>query len=204
MTRPNAPLPPTGWHTIGPFFPRSFFREGDNDLTRISADAPPTTRGEHVLLRGRVLEQGGGPCVNAVLEAWQADASGRFRHPLDPGWRDADPAFLGWGRAWTDAQGAYAFRTVLPGGYSDAAGPRAPHVDLAVIGSGIMRRLVTTLFFPGFAAANAADPVLRAVPEALRHLLVAAPDGEADGLPAFRLDLLLRGDADTETPFFED
>jgi protocatechuate 3,4-dioxygenase alpha subunit len=204
MSRPNAPLPPTGWHTIGPFFPRTFFREGDNDLTRVSADAAPTTRGEHIVVRGRVLEEGGGACVNAVLEAWQADASGRFRHPLDPGWRDADPDFLGWGRAWTDGEGAYSFRTVLPGGYADASGPRAPHMELAILGSGIMRRLVTTLFFPDFPDANAADPVLNAVPEPLRHLLVAQPDGEADGLRAFRFDLLLRGAPDAETPFFVD
>ena len=204
MSRPNAPLPPTSWHTIGPFFPRTFFRDGDNDLTRISPEAAPTARGEPIILRGRVLQQGGGPCVNAVLEAWQADAAGRFRHPLDPGWREADPDFLGWGRAWTDAEGAFSFRTVMPGGYQDAAGPRAPHVDLAVIGSGIMRRLVTTLFFPEHAAANATDPVLCAIPEALRPLLVAAPDGEADGARAYRFDLLLRGEPDRETPFFLD
>jgi protocatechuate 3,4-dioxygenase alpha subunit len=204
MSRPNAPLPPTGWHTIGPFFPRTFFREGDNDLTRISADAAPTARGEPILLRGRVLQEGGGPCVNAVLEAWQADAAGRFRHPLDPGWRDADPDFLGWGRAWTDGEGAFAFRTVRPGAYHDTAGPRAPHIDLAILGSGIMRRLVTTMFFPGFPDANDADPVLRAVPAPLRHLLVAAPDGEAEGLRAFRFDVVLRGAPDVETPFFVD
>ncbi|MCS6931906.1 MAG: protocatechuate 3,4-dioxygenase subunit alpha [Acetobacteraceae bacterium] len=204
MIRPNAPLPPTAWHTIGPFFPRTFFREGDNDLTRLSAEAAPTARGEHILLRGRVLEEGGRPCVNAVLEAWQADAAGRFRHPLDPGWREADPDFLGWGRAWTDAEGAYSFRTVMPGGYADPAGPRAPHVDLAVLASGIMRRLVTTVFFPDFPDANEADPVLRAVPEGLRHLLVARPDGRSEGLRAFRFDLLLRGAPDAETPFFVD
>jgi protocatechuate 3,4-dioxygenase alpha subunit len=204
MSRPNAPLPPTAWHTIGPFFPRSFFREGDNDLTRLSADAAPTARGEHIWLRGRVCEEGGAPCVNAVLEAWQADAGGRFRHPLDPGWRQADPAFLGWGRAWTDAEGFYRFRTVLPGGYTDATGQRAPHVDLAVLASGIMRRLVTTVFFPDFPEQNAADPVLRALPEGLRPLLVARPDGEEDGLRAFRFDLLLRGAPEAETPFFRD
>lgn len=198
----DTPLQPTGWHTIGPFFPRTFFRAGDNDLRRLSADHPPTPRGEAVLLRGRVLEEGGAPCVNAVLEAWQADAGGRFRHPLDPSWREADPDFLGWGRAWTDGEGRYEFHTVMPGGYRDAAGTRAPHVNVAVLGSGIMRRLVTTVFFPDMAA-NAADPVLCALsdPE-LRARLVAVPDGEAEGARAFRFDVRLRGEQ--ETPFFED
>jgi protocatechuate 3,4-dioxygenase alpha subunit len=202
--RTNTLLPPTGWHTIGPFFPRTFFREGDNDLRRRSTDLPATEVGEPILLRGRVLEEGGAPCVNAVLEAWQADAGGRFRHPLDPGWREADPDFLGWGRAWTDAEGRYEFRTVMPGGFQDATGRRAPHVNLAVLGSGIMRRLLTAVFFPDAVEANAADPVLNALPEPeLRTRLVALPDVDAEaGSRAFRFDLRLRGDR--ETPFFLD
>nr|WP_281419481.1 protocatechuate 3,4-dioxygenase subunit alpha [Falsiroseomonas tokyonensis] len=196
---------PTAWATIGPFFPNTFFREGDNDLTRMAPDAPPTAQGAPMWLTGRVLQEGGGPCVNAVLEAWQADAAGRFRHPRDPDWQQADPGFHGWGRAWTDAEGRFAFRTIIPGAYRDATGPRAPHINLAIIGSGIMGRLATTIFLPAFAEANAADPVLASLPEALRPLLVAQPDGLAeDGAPRFSLDLLLRGDAATETPFFED
>jgi protocatechuate 3,4-dioxygenase alpha subunit len=202
--RPNAPLVPTGWQTIGPFFPRTFFREGDNDLTRLSAEAPPTARGERIRILGRVLEEGGRPCVNAVLEAWQADAAGRFRHPHDPEAHLADPDFLGWGRAWTDAEGRYEFRTVLPGGYRDGAGPRAPHVNLAILASGVMARLTTVLFFPEFAAANEADPVLRGIPDpALRALLVAKADGVVEGGErVFRFDLLLNGGEAEETPFF--
>jgi protocatechuate 3,4-dioxygenase alpha subunit len=203
--RPNAPLVPTAWATIGPFFPQTFFREGDNDLTRMASDAPATALGQPIWLVGRVLQEGGGACVNAVLEAWQADAGGRFRHPRDPEWRQADPGFLGWGRAWTDAGGHFAFRTVLPGAYRDAAGPRAPHINLALIGSGIMGRLATCVFLPGFAEANAADPVLSALPAPLRPLLVARADGEAeDGAPRYAIDLLLRGAPEAETPFFED
>ncbi len=204
-SRPNEPLAAMGWHTIGPFFPRTFFKEGDNDLTRLHPAAEPTARGERIILHGRVLEDGGGPCVNAVLEAWQADAGGRFRHPLDPGHAQADPDFLGWGRAWTDETGHFEFHTVMPGGFPDAAGSRAPHVNLAILGSGIMRRLVTTVFFPGFAAANASDPVLLALPEdGLRQRLVAAEDGEQGGVRRFRFDLLLRGTPEEETPFFVD
>ena len=151
-------------------------------------------------LGGRVLQEGGGPCVNAVIEIWQADAGGRFAHPRDPGWREADPAFRGWGRAATDAEGRFAFRTVVPGGYEDASGTRAPHVNLAIIGSGIMRRLATTVFFPGFAAENALDPVLGCVPERLRGLLVA----REEGVGRFGVDIVLRGDEEVETPFFVD
>ncbi len=198
-------LLPTGWHTIGPFFPRTFFRPGDDDLTVAEPGGPGAPAGERIALRGRVLEAGGAPCVNAVLEAWQADAGGRFRHPHDPRRAEADPGFLGWGRAWTDEVGRYAFTTVLPGGYDDAAGPRAPHVNLAVLASGIMRRLVTTAFFPDDAGVNARDPVLNAVPAALRPLLVAVPDGiDERGCRAFRFDLRLHDPDGAETPFFVD
>ena len=197
-------LPPSSQHTIGPFFPRTFFSKGDNDLTRLHAEAAPSTRGEPVLLRGRVTKEGGFPCLNMILEAWQADAEGRFNHPADPAQHLADPDFLGWGRAWTDAEGHYEFRTLIPGGYADAAGPRAPHVNLTVMGAGLMRRVLTTVFFPDFAGDNAADPMLALVPESRRHRLVARPENSADGLRVFRFDIHLRGGPEEETPFFED
>jgi len=187
----------TPWHTIGPFFPRTFFQEGDNDLTR------GTAQGQRMVLRGRVLEEGGRPCVNAVLEAWQADAGGRFAHPLDPTAAAADPGFLGWGRAWTDAEGRYSFHTVRPGGFVDGVGTHAPQVNLMVIGSGIMGRLLTSVFFPD-QPANGHDPTLLALPPMLRGRLVAVPDGIENGIPAYRFDLLLHGAPDAETPFFED
>lgn len=197
-------LAPTSQHTIGPFFPHTFFQPGDNDLTRVAHDAAPTRLGEAIVLRGRVLRAAAVPCLNQILEAWQADAAGRFNHPLDPERHLADPDFLGWGRAWTDAEGRYDFRTILPGGYADAVGQRAPHINLSVMGAGLMRRAQTTVFFPDFAAENAADPILALVPEAHRARLVAVPDGPADGLRAFRFDIRLQGHADAETPFFED
>jgi protocatechuate 3,4-dioxygenase alpha subunit len=189
---------PTPWHTIGPFFPRTFFREGDNDLTN------GTARGVPLLLHGRVLEEGSRPCVNAVIEAWQADAAGRFAHPLDPDAAAADPAFLGWGRAWTDEEGFYTFRTIRPGGFDDPAGHRAPHINLMVIGSGIMGRLLTTVFLPEEEARNAADPVLNALPASLRSRLVATRDGSDGNVARYRFDLVLHGPAGIETPFFED
>ncbi|WP_170984770.1 protocatechuate 3,4-dioxygenase subunit alpha [Roseomonas sp. AR75] len=185
---------PTSQQTIGPFFPAQFFGAADHDLTRISADAAPTRRGETVLLRGRVTRQGGLPCVNAVLELWQADAAGRFA-----GEAEADPDFLGWGRACTDADGRYAFRTLMPGGFRDGLGARAPHANVTVLGSGLMRRVLTSVFFDDAAAVG--DPVLALVPSDRRALLIATPEGESEGLRAFRFDIRLRGEA--ETPFFE-
>lgn len=204
IPRPNAPQPPTSQQTIGPFFPRTFFQPGANDLTLVAHGAERTRRGQAILLRGRVTREAGVPCLNMILEAWQADAGGRFNHPLDPERHLADPDFLGWGRAWTDAEGQYEFRTVIPGGFTDATGRRAPHINLTVMGAGLMRRVQTTLFFPGHESANAGDPVLTLLPPPLRERLIAHSDGEVDGMPAFRFDIRLRGGIDEETPFFED
>ncbi|WP_431305705.1 protocatechuate 3,4-dioxygenase subunit alpha [Sediminicoccus sp. BL-A-41-H5] len=200
----NSLLPPTSQHTIGPFFPRTFFQAGDNDLTRVAQEAEPTSRGEAILLRGRVLRAEAVPCLNQILEAWQADAAGRFNHPLDPERHLADPDFLGWGRAWTDAEGSYEFRTILPGGYAERGGRRAPHINLSVMGAGLMRRAQTIVFFPDFPAENAADPLLTLVPGAHRDKLVAVPEGMEAGVRVFRFDIRLQGEAVEETPFFED
>lgn len=195
---------PLSQHTIGPFFPRTFFRPGDNDLTRVTTEAAPSRGGEPILLRGRVLREGGVACVNALVEAWQADAAGRFRHPADPEQALADPDFLGWGRASTDANGAFEFRTLLPGGYAEGNHHRAPHVNLTIMASGLMRPLATTFFFPDFPAENAADPVLALVPAQARARLLAQPMAAVAGWRCFRIDLRLRGDAAEETPFFLD
>jgi protocatechuate 3,4-dioxygenase alpha subunit len=194
---------PLSQHTIGPFFPATFFQEGDNDLTRVSADAPPTERGERIVLRGRLTKLNGAPVVNGIVELWQADSAGRFRHPEDPAWQEADPNFLGWGRAWTDADGQYSFHNVIPGGYVEGNQWRAPHANILIMAAGLMRPVHTTLFFPDFAEANAADPVLAVLPAALRPRLVAVDDGRTDGVRAFRFDIRLRAGRDEETPFFE-
>ncbi len=199
----GSPLPPLSQHTIGPFFPATFFREADDDLTRVAADAAPTRLGERIVLHGVLTGLGGAPVVNGIVELWQADAAGRFRHPEDPSWRDADPDFLGWGRARTDAEGRFGFATVLPGGYAEGNHRRAPHANVVVMGSGLMRPVHTTVFFPDFADANARDPVLTVLPRDLRPRLVAAADGERDGVRTFRFDVCLRGSRERETPFFE-
>jgi len=163
-------LVPTAEMTLGPFFPREF-AQGANDLAAGAAHA--------IEINGRVTELDGKPLDNLVLEIWQADAAGR----LD------NPDFVGWGRAATDANGEYRFRTVLPG----ALPGRAPHINFLILYSGLMRQLQTTLFFE-----QANDPVLDAVEPSRRVLLVA----QRLGAGAYRFDIRLRGG--DETPFFDD
>lgn len=197
-------LLPLSSHTIGPFFPPRFFAKADNDLTRISRDAPPTTQGTRYILVGTVMKEGRVPVPNAILELWQADAGGRFRHPLDPDCEQADPDFLGWGRDWTDLSGRYSFRSVLPGGYRDGTTRRAPHANLTVMGAGLMRPVSTTVYFPDFPAENAKDAVLKMLPDSARSRLVATERQREDGARVFHFDVLLRGSPEDETPFFQD
>ena len=168
-------LAPTGEMTLGPFFPREF-AQGVNDLTAVEGKK---AKGEVIEITGRVVQLDGKPLDNLVLEIWQADSAGRYDNP----------EFFGWGRAATDAQGVFSFRTIKPG-RSEA---RAPHINFLLLYSGLMRQLQTVMFF-----GDEKDPVLDAVkPAALRERLVAK---RKDGKYVF--DIRLRGEG--ETPFFDD
>ena len=188
--------------TTGPYFPVEF-SDGSEDLTHRDGK---TAQGQHILLSGRVLEKGGVPTRNMVVEIWQTDANGIYRHPLDPRAADADPGFWGWGRARTDKDGWYHLRTVVPGSYAEQGVTRCPHINATVLGIGLTRRLVTTIFVPNRHALSLmdTDPVYCAVADVeRRRRLIAYPDGlGAKGVPSYRFDFILHGP--DETPFFLD
>jgi len=173
---------PTGEATIGPFFPPRYVDAGANDLTLFDGRK---AKGEHIEIHGRVIQEDGTALENLIVEIWQPDAGGIFRHPADPRHAQADANFLGWGRAATDAQGNYRFKTIRPG----APERRAPHINFMVMFSGLMRILKTTMFFE-----DGKDPVLMAVPPARRSLLIAKGN--------YEFNIRLRGES--ETPFFDD
>ena len=168
--------------TIGPFFPPRYVDAGANDLTMLEGRK---ARGEVIEIRGRVTQEDGAALENLIVEIWQPDAGGIFRHPADPRQAHADPDFLGWGRAATDSNGGYVFRTIRPG----APDGRAPHINFMVMFSGLMRILKTTMFFE-----DGKDRVLMAVPAGRRSLLIARA--------GYEFDIRLRGE--NETPFFDD
>src|SRR6266851_3521411 len=106
--------------------------------------------------------------------------------------------FDGVGRCGTDADGAYAFDTIMPGSVPDPDGkPQAPHVLLAVFGRGMLRHLYTRIYF-GSEAANESDPVLALVPPDRRATLIATRD---PGNAVYRQELYMQGD--NETVFFD-
>lgn len=193
-------LHPSPYGTIGPFFPFAFC-DGYEDLTQFEGKK---AAGQHIIIGGTMVEEGAKPVLNAVVEIWQPDSQGIFRHPLDPRFANADPGFFGWGRARTDREGRFQFRTVHPGAPTGTDGaPRCPHINVMILAIGLTRRLVTTMFFPG-GWQTMHDPVLDCVPEAVKSRLFPVRDAtlDAGGLPGYRFDLVLRGAG--ETPFFLD
>jgi protocatechuate 3,4-dioxygenase alpha subunit len=156
--------------TLGPFFPREF-AQGANDLTQAGGKR---LEGEVIEITGRITQLDGKPLDNVVVEISQPDAQGCY----------GNPDFLGWGRAATDADGVYSFKTIKPGG----SGGRAPSISFLLLYSGLMRQLQTVMYF---------EPVdLPGVEHAER--LVA----KKKGAHRYRFDIRLRGEG--ETPFFED
>ena len=160
--------------TVGQYFSIGLPWEDGPDVV------PAGTEGA-IWLRGRVLDGEREPIPDALIETWQADPEGRYE----------TPGFRGFGRCPTDETGAWAIRTVKPG----AAGGQAPHIAVSVFARGLLHRVVTRIYFPDEAEANAIDPVLAALDETARATLVAVQ--EADG---YRFDVRLQGP--DETVFF--
>jgi protocatechuate 3,4-dioxygenase alpha subunit len=181
---------PTSSQTVGPFFHGALVRDGLEVL------AGPEARGERIVLEGCVLDGEGQPVPDAMLEIWQADSGGLYS--CDAG---ADPAFRGFGRARTDTQGHYAFRTVMPGRVAESDGKmQAPHLLVTVFARGLLRHLTTRVYFPD-QLSNEADPVLLSIADpAARRTLVAVLATERPPR-VFRFDVRLRGDR--ETVFFD-
>jgi protocatechuate 3,4-dioxygenase alpha subunit len=182
--------------TIGPFLRIGLtWPEGEH----VVPEGTPGT----VVITGCLYDGKGEPVNDGVIETWQADANGRFTHPDDPrGSADPEPAgFRGLGRSATDNDGRYRIVTVKPGRLPAPDGQvQASHIDVSVFARGLLDRVVTRIYFPDEAAANAADPVLSAIDDdRLRSSLVAVPDAGQDGV--LRFDIHLQGEH--ETAFFD-
>jgi len=212
-TRPNYDvyLGQTPGQTLGPFFHQGLLRtkavfqvpglcNDDVDVFH-HVLVQPATFGERVALEGVVYDGLGQPIPDALLEIWQANAHGRYHHPLDTSGRELDPAFDGYGRAATDARGAFAFSSVRPGAVAGPGGRlQASHINLVLGARGMTRHAFTRVYFAGDAQLDR-DPVLSLVPEERRPTLLAQPAGQRDGATIYRFDIRLQGDR--ETVFFD-
>jgi protocatechuate 3,4-dioxygenase beta subunit len=174
--RPLVPLPDTFRDLRGPVFGDDALDPLDNDLTRHGEREP---LGERIIVQGRVLDEDGRPIRRALIEIWQANAAGRYRHEIDRHPAPLDPNFIGAGRCLTDEDGRYRFVTVKPGAYPWGNHPNAwrpAHIHFSLFGRMFAQRLVTQMYFPGDPLFEY-DPIFGAVrdPRA-RELLIAKLD----------------------------
>jgi protocatechuate 3,4-dioxygenase beta subunit len=138
-----ADLLPTPAQTTGPFYPLELPLDDDNDLTRMMESAE-LARGEVLHVVGRVLDSAGAVLEGARVELWQANAVGRYHHPLDRNSLEVDPGFQGYGQTVTGADGGYRFKTIKPGLYPG----RTRHIHFKVIAPG-RPELATQMYFAG-------------------------------------------------------
>ena len=200
--------------TVGPFFHYGLPWKGGADLVGksdlgarpdlfpeahyvLNLSSPSgVPQGEMIDLRGRVIDGNGEPVPDAMLEIWQANAAGRYASLADR--REEiprDPHFIGFGRAATDADGEWHFRTIRPGRVPGPDGVlQAPHIALSVFGRGLLKRLATRIYFAD-CAENDADPILMSIPAGRRGTLIAQRRSND-----WWLDIVLQGSG--ETVFF--
>jgi len=176
----SGPLTPS--QTVGPFFGVGLpFEKGEQIV--------PPGSGDVIRLEGQVLDGKGEPVPDALLEIWQPDDRGRYRIAADGG-----PT--GFGRCRTDSEGAFSFITVKPGATLAPDGrAQAPHLNVTVFARGLLRHLVTRIYFPDETDANATDPALNLVEPVRRETLIAKNCGGV-----LHFDVRLQGER--ETVFF--
>ena len=180
-------------------------RATDNDLTRQNPDGEP--KGERITVSGRVVDEDGRPLPHVLIEVWQANAAGRYRHTRDDHPAPLDPYFIGAGRAETDAEGRYRFTTIKPGAYPWRNHPNAwrpAHIHFSIFGRSFLTRLVTQMYFPNDPLFPY-DPMLQSVPgERARQRMVSSFDlslTEPEWALGYRFDIVVRGH--DSTPFEE-
>jgi protocatechuate 3,4-dioxygenase, alpha subunit len=186
-------LQATTSQTVGPFFEIGLNRLYVNNL------ADPGVSGQRVEIEGRVFDADGQSVPDAMIEIWQANAHGKYAHPEDRQDKPTESGFKGYGRTPTQPDGSFQFKTIKPGRVPGPDGKlQAPHIVVSVFTRGLLRRLVTRIYFPD-EAANAQDYVLSLVEPSRRHTLIAKNQAQREG--TIEWNVVLQG-AD-ETVFFD-
>ena len=201
-TQPLVLLRHTLSEISGPVFGRECIGPRDHDLT-IQHNGEPI--GERIVVTGQVLDDDGKAVPHTLVEIWQANAAGRYRHAIDQHHAPLDPNFTGCGRTLTDAAGFYTFTTIKPGAYPWRNHPNAwrpAHIHFSIFGPSFCTRLVTQMYFPGDPLLSR-DPMYLSVPnDDARHRLIAKFDWQTtipDVALGYQFNIVLRGPE--ATPF---
>lgn len=205
-SQPKIVMPATLTEATGPVFGHSLLGPLDNDLIRNFAAPGEMAIGQRIIVHGRVLDETGRGLPGVLLEVWQANAGGRYRHRNEGYLAPLDPNFAGCGRVITDAEGCYRLQTVKPGAYPWPNGGndwRPAHIHFSVFGSGFAQRLITQMYFEGDPLIWRC-PIVASVPDRQAIEQLIAPLDMDETLPmdarAYRFDIVLRGRGST---FFE-
>ncbi len=208
LRHPKQPLiylPHGVTEVTGPQLGDSLVRAGDSDLTTRHKGEPI---GERITVSGRVFDTEGKPLPHTLVEIWQANAAGRYRHTWDRWPAPLDPNFDGAGRCVTDEEGCYAFTTIKPGPYpwgNHYNAWRPAHIHFSLLGRAFAQRLVTQMYFPGDPFFPY-DPIFNSVgDERARERMVSTfsiHGSQPDWAAAYEFDIYLRGPA--ATPFEEE
>jgi protocatechuate 3,4-dioxygenase beta subunit len=176
-----------GWWSIG---------DTDNDLTRQHAHDP---QGQRIIVAGRVIDEDERPVAGALIELWQANSAGRYRHVNDSHPAPIDPHFTGAGRTITDEDGRYTFTTIKPGAYpwrNHHNAWRPAHIHFSLFGTSFRTRLVTQMYFPGDPLLDH-DPIFQSVRDTrARQRLISRFDlalTQPEHALGFIFDIVLRG-----------
>jgi protocatechuate 3,4-dioxygenase beta subunit len=201
-----VPIKQTLSEITGPLFEGIKLEAEEIDLTR-NTDTDKEAMGERIIVVGKVMDEDEKPIPNTLVEIWQANAAGRYHHPVDQHNAPLDPNFIGAGRCVTNEKGDYRFLTIKPGAYpwlNHTNAWRPAHIHLSLFGPSFVTRLVTQFFFPGDPLLPL-DPILNSVPtKSGRQRLMStyAHDvTEPEYALGYRFDIVLRGSK--ATPFEE-
>lgn len=193
-----VPIEHTLSEVTGPLFGEIKLESGENDLSR-SADTGKEALGERIIVVGRVIDEDERAVPHSVIEIWQANAAGRYRHPVDQHNAPLDPNFSGAGRCVTNENGEYRFQTIKPGAYPWLNHPNAwrpAHIHLSLFGPCFATRLVTQFFFPGDPLIPL-DPILNSIPtkDGRKRLIASYAHDvtEPEFALGYRFDIVLRG-----------
>jgi protocatechuate 3,4-dioxygenase beta subunit len=197
--QPLVYLPHTATEVSGPRL-SGLAREDDNNLLVHHSGEPV---GERIVVYGRVMDTEGKPLRETLVEIWQANAAGRYRHRTDRWAAPLDPNFSGAGRCVTDEQGRYRFITIKPGPYpwdNHHNAWRPAHIHFSLLGRAFAQRLVTQMYFPGDPLFPY-DPIFNSVrDEAARQRMIcrfSIERSEPGWATAYEFDIYLRGPAAT-------
>ncbi|WP_366526735.1 protocatechuate 3,4-dioxygenase subunit beta [Ferrimicrobium sp.] len=199
LRAPKQPLivvPERLLNTTMPIFDSSLVKESDSDILHQHNGEP---LGERIRVTGRLLNSEGRGLGGQLIELWQANAAGRYRHAVDDHQAPLDPNFTGAGRALTGDDGTFSFLTIKPGAYPWKNAPNAwrpAHIHFSIFGRAFTERLITQMYFPGDPLL-AFDPIFNSVrQERVRNRLVANFDWEAtqeEYALGYRFDIVING-----------